>query len=140
VFPTINEQIASTTVQTARDADWTASLSDYNERFGWITWNRTAGTFDVAGRSIGTWESCAPGPKPADANPVYMVGHWHIHPQLPPAQQPRTARFPVAPSDADRNFARTHDSPGVVKDYTDTTRTATTEYFYGPTRRSGTPS
>jgi hypothetical protein len=140
VFPTITEQTAGSAVQTARDADWTASLSDFNERFGWITWDRAAGTFDVAGRSIGTWESCSPGPKPADAGGKYMTGHWHIHPQLPPAQAPRTLSFPVAPSGADRNFAAAHDSPGIVKDYTDTTRTTTTEYTYGPTRRSGAPT
>jgi hypothetical protein len=135
-FPTVQEMQQDADVETERAADWAAGEGDYAERSGWIMWNSDTEAYSVVGKATGDWESCTPTAKPADTPPSYHVGHYHQHPPLPPAEAPDTARYPVAPSGADRRFAASKDSPGMVRDYTDTTRTTVCDYFYGPTRRS----
>jgi hypothetical protein len=135
-FPSSAEFRQDATVEAARAADWAAGEGDYAERFGWITWNATTHAYAVVGRVAGTWEGVTPGPKPADAAPVYHVGEYHQHPPLPPAEAPKTARYPVGPSDADESTSNADNSPGVVRDFTDTTRTTVCDYLYGPSRRT----
>jgi hypothetical protein len=43
--------------------------------------------------------------------------------------------YPVAPSQADKDFAEAHENPGIVQDFTNTKRTKTKDYTYGPKRR-----
>lgn len=135
-FPTSSEISEDATVETARAADWAAGEGDYAERFAWITWNADTHAYAVVGKATGTWEGVTPGPKPADAAPTYHVGEYHQHPPLPPAEAPETANYPVGPSEADETTSNADNSPGLVRDYTDTTRTTVCDYTYGPTRRA----
>jgi hypothetical protein len=113
-FPTSSEIREDATVEAARAAD----------------------AYAVVGKATGTWEGVTPGPKPADAAPTYHVGEYHQHPPLPPAEAPDTANYPIGPSDADETTSNADNSPGLVRDYTDTTRTTVCDYTYGPTRRA----
>jgi hypothetical protein len=138
-FPTINEAARDPRVAAARNADWAAGLADYGERFAWITWDSNNNTFNVAGRATGTWQGVTPGPKPADSGTRYHAGEYHQHPPLPPHLRPQTHSFPVGPSGDDRAAANADNSPGIVRDFTNTSRTTVRDYTYGPTRRSGRP-
>lgn len=135
-FPTSFEMRLDGTVELERAADWAAGEGDYAERFGWITWNSTTHAYSVVGKAIGDWEHVHLTPKPADNAPTYTVGEYHQHPPLPPAQAPRTARFPIGPSTVDETGATARNSPGLVRDFTDTTRTSVCDYTYGPERRA----
>jgi hypothetical protein len=135
-FPTSSEIREDETVEATRAEDWAAGEGDYAERFAWITWNANTKAYSVVGRVAGTWEGVTPGPKPADAAPTYHVGEYHQHPPLPPAEAPRTASYPVGPSEADETTSNADNSPGLVRDYTDTTRTTVCDYTYGPERRA----
>ncbi len=135
-FPTSSEMRQDATVEATRAADWAAGEGDYAERFAWITWNANTKAYTVVGRVAGTWEGVTPGPKPADAAPTYHVGEYHQHPPLPPAEAPKTANYPIGPSNADETTSNADNSPGLVRDYTDTTRTTVCDYTYGPTRRA----
>lgn len=143
-FPTRSTWVQDENVQAARDEDWEAGEGDYLERAGWISWNKDTDEFSVVNRAVGDESGVDPGGPPADNDPEYCVGHYHTHPPLSPDME--TARqeqldngggemYPVAPSGADKNFAKAHKNPGIVQDFTDTTRTATTDYTYGPKRR-----
>lgn len=133
-FPTIGTITADATVEAERAADWTAGVSDFKERAGWVMWNRTANTFSVVGKVTGTEDGVNPGATPADSGDNFMVGHYHQHPPLRPGRN--SANFPVGPSGADTNFANNRNSPGVVRDFTDRTRATVTNYTYGPNRRT----
>ena len=137
-FPNITTIKAAAPVVTAIEADWTASDSDFNERAAWVMWDSSTSTFSVVGKAMGTWASCTPTPKPADSGTNYHVGHYHIHPQLPPAEQPNTKNWPIKPSGADKSFATSNNSPGFVKDFNTTERKTgdTTYYDYGPSVRA----
>jgi hypothetical protein len=143
-FPARSTWVQDENVKAARDEDWEAGEGDYLERAGWISWNKDTDEFSVVNRAVGDESGVDPGGPPADNDPEYCVGHYHTHPPLSPDME--TARqeqldngggemYPVAPSGADKNFAKTHKNPGIVQDFTDTTRTKTTDYTYGPERR-----
>jgi len=136
VFPDISAIRAAGPVVTAIEADWTASESDYKERAAWVMWE--SGSFSVTGKATGAWDRCTPTPKPADTATRFHVGHYHIHPTLPPAHQPNTASFPIGPSGPDTNFANSNSSPGFVKDFNTTARKKgdTRYYNYGPAQRT----
>jgi hypothetical protein len=133
-FPTIGQITADATVEAERAADWTAGETDFKERAGWVMWNRTSSAFSVTGKVTGTEDGVNPGATPADSGDLFMVGHYHQHPQLSPGRD--KSRFPVGPSGADTRFANARNSPGVVRDFTDTARTTVTNYTYGPNRRA----
>jgi hypothetical protein len=125
------------TVRDAINADWRAARRDYGERFAWVMWNSDTRAFSLTGRATGTWLQISIPARPNDAPPLYHVGEYHIHPPLPPAQRRNTHDYPIGPSQTDRTGARAADNPGVVKDFTDTSRTETTYHYYGPYRRRG---
>lgn len=133
-FPTRATMHADGTVGASITAAWTASTTDFAERFAWVTWNATSGAFSIVGPSVGTWEGVTPPARPTDSAPTYHVGEYHLHPPLPPGKN--SALFPVGPSSQDRSAATSDDSPGVVRDFTTTARTVVTNYEYGPARRT----
>ncbi len=130
-------------VHTAIGNAWTAGLTDYNERFGWITWDKNNDTYSVPAVSVGTPYLCIPPPKPADpapnaVNQVFHVGEFHIHPPLDPTD-PAMANpldWPIGPSQTDENGAQRDNSPGIVRDFDTIQRTGNaTDYTYGPWTR-----
>ena len=135
-FPSAETLRNNPTVRASIDADWRVASRDYGERFAWIMWNSTTDQYSITGRATGTWLSISVGPRPNDAPPLFHVGEYHLHPPLPPAQRPNTANYPVAPSRTDIDAANAADNPGLVRDFTDTTRRKTRTYKYGPARRA----
>ncbi len=132
-FPTMTTIAADSTVESERAADWSAGLGDFLERAGWIMWENTSGTYSVVNKVTGTEDGVNPGATPPDSATTYCVGHYHQH---PPIRTGRPGTFPVGPSAADIAFANGRNNPGVVRDFTDTSRTTVTNYPYGPARRS----
>jgi len=130
-------------VQTAINTAWTAGLQDYNERFGWITWDKNTGAYAVPATSVGTPYSCTPPPKPADpalgaVNQVFHVGEFHIHPPLDPADPAMVNPndWPIGPSQTDEDAAQADNSPGIVRDFDSIARTGNAvDYTYGPWTR-----
>lgn len=133
-YPDIFLVALDSVVEAARAEDWAAGEGDYKERGGWMMWNPTTDVYSVVQRRVGTWLSCNMGPTPADTEDTVMVAHYHQHPPLPPSED--SALWPVRPSDADRAFSAARKSPGIVRDYTDTTRTVVTDYEYGASTRT----
>lgn len=133
-FPHRSEIHASPTVMASLAAAWTAATADFGERFAWVTWNARTKAYSIVGPNAGTWLGVTPPPRPTDAAPVFHVGEYHLHPPLPPGQV--SANYPVGPSGQDTTAATADDSPGIVRDFTDTTRTTVTDYEYGPERRT----
>ena len=131
-------------VQNAINTAWTAATADYNERFGWITWNKTTDTYAVPATSVGTPYACTPPPKPADpapgaANQVFHVGEFHLHPPLDPGDPAMTNPddWPIGPSGTDESAAQNDHSPGIVRDFNTIDRmSGTTDYTYGPWTRT----
>jgi len=125
-------------VQAAISTAWSAGSRDYKERFGWITWNETTDTYAVPATSEGDAFSCTPPPKPADADPVFHVGEFHIHPPLDPSE-PSMADpndWEIGPSRQDENIAQEDHSPGIVRDFDTIARTGNAvDYTYGPWKR-----
>ncbi len=146
-LPKIGTIVADSNVKTVRGEDWKAGKKDYFERFGWVMWDAGTKKMKVTGRATGDELGVSPGATPADAHPVYMVGHYHTHPPLSPDMKKKRKKYfkktkkemyPIGPSDADKGFANGRNSPGVVEDFTSTARKAgkTKDYFYGPKQRA----
>jgi hypothetical protein len=133
-FPTMTVQAADGNVEAARAADWAAGMGDFLERAGWVMWDSTANTFSVVNRVTGNDDGVNPGATPPDSGASFCVGHYHQHPPLRPGRD--SSKFPVGPSGADRGFATSRNNPGIVRDFTDTTRTVVTDYQYGPSKRA----
>lgn len=131
-------------VQNAINTAWNASTADYNERFGWITWDRNTDTYAVPAVSVGTPYACTPPPKPVDpapnaANQVFHVGEFHLHPPLDPGDpaMANPLNWPIGPSDTDEEAAQNDNSPGIVRDFDTIARTGgVTDYTYGPWTRT----
>jgi hypothetical protein len=150
-FPTISTIAGNSNVKTARDEDWKGGEKDFLERSGWVMWNAKDDTYKVIQRKKGDEFGVNPGPKPADNPPTYCVGHYHTHPPL--SKKMKTERkeyrkktgkemYPVAPSDADKNFANGLKNPGVVEDFWFASRWPSwlrRDYYYGPKQRPGAP-
>jgi hypothetical protein len=138
---TIRKQAA---VQTAINNAWNAAKSDYCERFGWITWDKTNKTYAVPATSVGDPYSCTPPAKPADPAPkdakqVFHVGEFHIHPPLDPSKPDMAdpKNWPIGPSQTDEKAAQADHSPGIVRDFNSIKRNSgTTDYTYGPWTRT----
>jgi hypothetical protein len=131
-------------VEAAISSAWAQAQSDYSERFGWITWDKTNKTYAVPATSVGNPYSCTPPAKPADpanaeAPQVFHVGEFHIHPPLDP-NKPDMAdpkKWPIGPSDTDERAAQADNSPGIVRDFNSVNRTGgVTDYTYGPWTRT----
>ncbi len=142
-FPSRRTIRQQAVVQTAINTAWTAGLTDYNERFGWITWDKNTDTYAVPATSVGTPYLCTPPPKPADpapnaVNQVFHVGEFHIHPPLDPGD-PAMANpnnWPIGPSQTDEDAAQADNSPGIVRDFDTIARTGNAvDYTYGPWTR-----
>jgi len=146
-YPSINSITGDSKVKEARDEDWQAGKKDYLERFGWMTWDAKTKKYEVTGRRTGNEFGVSPGPAPADAPPVYAVGHYHTHPPLSEKMKKdqkeyreKTGKemFPIGPSSADKGFATNHNSPGIVEDFITALRWPswlTWDFKYGPTKR-----
>jgi hypothetical protein len=155
-WPRMDDIVRSPTVEAARQADWVAGLGDFQERGGWIIWQGTSqdpttGVRDDTRGSyvIVEWPSITlgaqdenpdmnpgdaidPGRPPADDSLNFTVGSFHQHPPLDPSLHRDPASFPVGPSDVDRKLADRSGIPGVVRDFTDISRTVVCDYRFGP--------
>jgi len=137
-FPSRSKIKRQPVVQAAIGTAWRAAQRDYSERFGWITWNKTTNAYAVPSTSVGDAFSCTPPPKPADADPVYHVGEFHIHPPLDPAEPSMSdpKDWPIGPSQTDEDAAQADNSPGIVRDFDSIARTGNAvDYTYGPWKR-----
>ena len=131
-------------VQNAINTAWAAATLDYNERFGWITWDKNTDTYNVPAVAVGTPYRITPPPKPADpapgaANQVFQVGEFHLHPPLDPGDpaMANPLNWPIGPSETDEAAAQADNSPGIVRDFDTVARTGgTTDYTYGPWTRT----
>jgi hypothetical protein len=154
-LPEMNDIVKSPTVEAARQSDWEAGLKDFRERGGWIIWQGSpqdpvSGLRDDARGTylINEWpmavgalddqeisdprDAIVPGNPPANDSLNFTVGHYHQHPPLDPSLHKVPANLPVGPSQQDRDSADHLGSPGVVRDFTDTSRTTVRDYRYGP--------
>jgi hypothetical protein len=150
-FPTISTIAGNSNVKTARNEDWSGGEKDFLERSGWVMWNAKDDTYKVIQRRKGDEFGVNPGAKPADNPPTYCVGHYHTHPPLSKKMKKERKEYhketgkemyPVAPSDADKNFANGHKNPGVVEDFLFASRWPSwlrRDYYYGPKQRPGAP-
>jgi hypothetical protein len=134
-FPDISAISQSVDVEAERAADWSAGEADNCERFGWIRWDSETYQYSVTGKAKGNEFQVSPAPIPADNYPVFTVGNYHQHPPLTAAMLAEEGTYPIGPSDADQEFANNNNSPGIVRDYTDTFRTSVADYTYGPDTR-----
>jgi hypothetical protein len=156
-FPVMDDILQSPTVEAARQSDWEAGLKDFQERGGWIRWQGSprdpvsGARDDVHGTyviqewplAVGAANDDDPNVDPRDkidqGNPpandslTFTVGHYHQHPPLDPSQHRDPANFPVgASNDHDVPLADKLGCPGVVRDFTDTSRQVVRDYRYGP--------
>jgi hypothetical protein len=154
-LPRMDDVVASPRVQTARQTDWAACQKDYQERGAWIRWQGSSPHASGSPRDdvhatyeIVPWPTLTgapddepnpdprdmvdPGSPPPNDSLSFNVGHYHHHPPLDPSQHRDPTKFPVGPSPVDDRLADSLGSPGVVRDFTDTNRTAVRDYRYGP--------
>jgi hypothetical protein len=149
-FPAMTRIVQSPTVEEAREADWEQCVKDFKERGAWIRWAWDGdGETDHAHYQLVPWptldvgahddepeqnpqDAIDPGTPPADDSLWFLVGHYHHHPPLDPAAHRDPKNFPVGPSPQDWSIANKLGNPGVVRDFTDITRTVVKDYLYGP--------
>ena len=130
-------------VEAERAKDWQDGLVDLKERGGWIMWATGSsrgpdGKMDYTRRDyrvrLGDNDEADPGgPMPSNDSLFFCVGHYHQHMPLLPDKDPKD--YPVGPSQKDLESANELNNPGIVRDFTDISRTVVTNYMYGPSRR-----